>query len=286
MRYRSVWLCLILLILGRAVLADTVAGTLNLDQLVSGLNLESQTISNGEAKILFFEIISPTHTREEAKQWLEERKAAARSSDRDNNSASADESQLTWIFSDLELQATLNTHPEINRQEYDIAFEAYNFERYKYRSTVFDRRLVAKGSLIAQSESTGWQRVMIFDGEIQVVEKELQNGVRYGKINSGDSHRGFIPCFAFGRFPIPLRAEQVEFVEIENSEEGERYVLKIRPQETEQKTIDYLKAWVNPETYMITRVENYTVAGRLLEVSEFHDFSLLPDSQTWYPSHF
>ena len=286
MRNRSVWLCLILLILGRAVLADTVAGILSLDQLVAGLNLESQAISNGEAKILFFEIISPTHTREEAKQWLEERKAVVRSSDRDNNSASADESQLTRIFSTLELQATLKTHPELTRRESDIAFEVYNLEQYKYRSTVFDRRQVEKGSLIAQHESTDWQRIITFDGEIQVLEKELQNGVRQVYINSGDSTRGFIPCYAFGRIPIPLRVEQVEFVEIENSEEGERYVLKIQPSETEQQATNYVKVWLNPETYMITRVENYTIAGRLASVSEFRDFSYLPDSQTWYPSHF
>ena len=287
MRNRSVWLSLILLILCRAVLADTAGGTLNLDQLVSGLNLESQAISNGEAKVLFFEIISPTHTREEAKQWLQERKAGVRSSAReDNNNSSIDESRFASIFSDLELQATLKTHPEINRREYDIAFEIYDLEQYKYRSTVFDRRQVAKASLIAQHESTGWQRVITFNGEIQVLEKELQNGVRQVYINSGDSTRGFIPCYAFGRFPIHLRVEQVEFVEIENSKEGERYVLKMRPQKNEQQTTDYLKVWVNPETYIITRVESYTVAGRLVTVSEFRDFSYLPDSQTWYPSHF
>ena len=37
---------------------------------------------------------------------------------------------------------------------------------------------------------------------------------------------------------------------------------------------------------MVTREENYTVAVRLVSVGEFRDFSFLPDSQTWYPSHF
>lgn len=230
---RNVWSCLILLIMGRTVLADTGGDALKLEQLVSGLNLESKAISNGEAKILSFEIISPNHTPEQAKQWLEERKVGVRSSARgDNNSSSVDESQFSWIFSDLELQATLKTRPKVNRQEYDIAFEVYDHQRYKYREAVFDRRVVEKGSPIAQSESTGWQRVITYDGEIQSVEKELQNGVRYVKIYSGDSHHGFIPFFTFGRITLPLRAELVEFVEIENSEDGERYVIKIRPPET------------------------------------------------------
>lgn len=37
---------------------------------------------------------------------------------------------------------------------------------------------------------------------------------------------------------------------------------------------------------MVTREENYTVTGRLLDVSEFRDFSYLPDSQTWHPTHY
>lgn len=168
MRKRSVWLCLILLILGRAVFADTKSEPLNLEQLVSGLNLESQAISNGEAKILFFEITSPTHTPEQAKQWLEERKVEVRSS------ATIEESRLTQILSDLEWEATLKTHPEVNRHESDVAFEVYDQRRYKYRVTVFDRSHVEKGSLIAQHLSTGWQRVITFDGEIQVLEDEPQ----------------------------------------------------------------------------------------------------------------
>ena len=282
------WLGLILLLLYCVVLADTAGEALNLDQIVSGMNFQGQTISNGEAKILFFEVISPTHTQEQAKQWLENKKVEFQSSAQENTTASSiDESRLAESFSDLELQATLKAHPEINRQEYDFAFEAYNFEQYKYRSTIFDRRRVEKESLIAQSkEHTGWQRVITFDGEMQVVEKELQNGIRYIKINSGDSHRGFIPCFAFGRFPILLRVEQVEFVDVENTEGGELYVLKIRPLGHGKASTNYKIAWVKPETYMLTRVENYTVAGRLSESREFRNFSYLPDSQTWYPTHY
>ena len=37
---------------------------------------------------------------------------------------------------------------------------------------------------------------------------------------------------------------------------------------------------------MLNRVGNYTVTGRLRELSEFRNFSYLPDSQRWYPSHY
>lgn len=288
MRNRSVWLCLIfLLILSRSIYSDTRRRVLNLDQILSGLNLQSQTISNGEAKILFFEVVSPTHTPEQAQQWLSEKQAEVRSSaPGSSNTRRVENSRITQILSDLEWRASLKTHPKVNRRESDIAFEIYDHQRYKYRATVFDRRHVEKESLIAQHLSTGWQRVITYDGEIQVLENELQSGARYVSINSGDSSRGFIDCYAFGRIPIPLHVDQVEFIGLENDEDGERYVLKIQPLEADQQTANYVKMWVNSEMFMITRLENYTVTGHLVAVSEFRDFSYLPDSQTWYPSHF
>ena len=289
MRFQNFWfwLYLFILLFHCCMFAAPAGSSLNLNQLVSGLNLESQAISNGEAKILFFEIISPTHTLAEAEQWLKERKVDIQSSAEERNDGlNGDESKVARIFSNLELQAALKTQPKINRREYDIAFEVYGPEQYKYRSTVFDRRHVEKGGLIAQHESTGWQRIITFDGEVQILEKELQNGVRQVYINSRDSSRGFIPCYAFGRMPVPLIVEHIEFVDIENVKEETQYVLKMRLPKNEQQTADYYKVWVNPETYMITRVENVTVAGSLLEVSEFRDFAFLPDSQTWYPYHF
>ena len=147
MRHQGIWLGLILLLLYRVVLADAAEEALNLEQIVSGMNFQGQAVSNGEAKILFFEVISPTHTQEQAEQWLENKKAEFQSSDQDNTTTSStDESRLAEFFSDFELQATLKTHPEINRQEYDIAFEAYNFERYKYRSTILTEGRSKKGA--------------------------------------------------------------------------------------------------------------------------------------------
>ena len=288
MKNTIVTLCVFLFILCISAVAGE-APVLDVEQIVSGINLEAQSISSGEAKILFFEVIAPTHTPEQARHWLEEKKVQSIVAFMENASEIDQklyDFQSNQIYSDLQLSATLKTLPEVNRQEFDIAFEAYDHEDYKYRSVVLDKRIADPENFITQHASIGWQRIITFDGEIQLIEKELQNGVQYVRINSGDKNRGFISCYAFGRTSFPLQVDQAELVATEDSARELRYVLKIQPRKIGLETTDYIKIWVNPETFMITREEQRTVTDRLVSVAEFYDFSFLPDGQVWYPFYY
>ena len=262
-----------------------VAEQLTLDQLLTGLRSASQGISSGEVKILYLKIRAPENTPEQAQRWLVNVKKDAEASLKKENSYNITNyhtyvHNLTRMSSTYESIATLKTLPKIDRHEFDTAFEVYADQKYRYRSTIFDRSLVNPDRLATQQFSVSWQRVVTFDGSMQLVEKELQNGAQSTSIYSSNRLFSFIPCYSFGRILITEQdIEQTEFVGIDESEGKKQYMLKISTPQMEKTET---RIWVDTEMYMVTRQERH-VNDHLMHLTEFKNFAYLKDSQVWYP---
>ena len=170
-----------------ACLIHSLAEPSSLETLVAGLNAAAQDIHNGEIKVLRVEVRAPRYTSAESHRRLEELLADAQrqmSSSRIASGSNAEDSDLTELRSILEAEVQITAQPTVIRREYDIAFQIHSHEplEYQYRATVLDRRNPSPQELITQFRSIGWQRIVIFDGELQLVVEELQNGVRQDRL--------------------------------------------------------------------------------------------------------